>query len=164
MRATSLFIVSALTSGLFANPIAVPERQLLDIRQASPPKPAPCVRINPPPDAKTTEARFNAFAKVFIYDQNITEAFTYIVKDYINHNPAAENGFDSAWNILSPIWASQDITPLRTTFDAATNQGWLNYQTATFGEVVDRFRWEGGCIAEHWDAGEVYPGKEYSLH
>ena len=94
-----------------------------------------------------------------------------------NHNPFAQNGSDSAWGILSPIWASQNITPLRTTFQSP--QSWLNYKTGAFGEVVDRFRWEGGCIAEHvclaniledlsdqllivgqWDQGEVFPSEE----
>lgn len=27
--------------------------------------------------------------------------------------------------------------------------GWLNYNASGIGEVVDRFRWEGGCIVEH---------------
>lgn len=35
---------------------------------------------------------------------------------------------------------------LRTKFESP--QSWLNYKNS-FGTVVDRFRWEGGCIAEH---------------
>lgn len=58
----------------------------------------------------------------------------------------AQNGFDSAWNILSPIWGNQQITVLGTKFEGA--QGWLNYRSS-FGTIVDRFRWEAGCIAEH---------------
>lgn len=50
------------------------------------------------------------------------------------------------WDLLSPIWGSQDITVLRTKFESP--QSWLNYKNS-FGTVVDRFRWEGGCIAEH---------------
>jgi len=26
--------------------------------------------------------------------------------------------------------------------------GWVNYRSG-FGTIVDRFRWEDGCIAEH---------------
>lgn len=63
-----------------------------------------------------------------------------------NHNPLAQNGSASAWGILSPIWAQQSITVLGTRFRG--NQGWLNYRS-TFGTIVDRFRWEGGCIVEH---------------
>ncbi|KAJ4321398.1 hypothetical protein N0V94_002935 [Neodidymelliopsis sp. IMI 364377] len=118
----------------------------VSVRQESLVKPAPCVR-----DASTTEVqtklRSEAFAKAFIYEKDITEAFKYIVLDYINHNPLAQNGSDSAWGLLSPIWVAQNITPLRTTFQG--QQSWLNYETRAFGEVVDRFRWEGGCIVEH---------------
>lgn len=64
-----------------------------------------------------------------------------------NHNPLAQNGSDSAWSILSPIWASQILTSQRTTFHGS--QSWLEYENAVLGKVVDRFRWEGGCIVEH---------------
>ncbi|KAF3048397.1 hypothetical protein E8E12_011763 [Didymella heteroderae] len=130
-------------------------------RQTTFVKPPPCVRKNSIP-RRQTKQRSKAFAHAFIYTQNITEAFTYIVSDYINHNPLAQNGSDSAWSILSPIWASQNITPLRTTFQ--DTQSWLEYDNAAFGRVVDRFRWEGGCIVEHWDQGEVFPSGKSSLH
>lgn len=38
---------------------------------------------------------------------------------------------------------------LRTAFKEP--QSWLNYRSG-FGEIVDRFRWEGGCIVEHVSA------------
>ncbi|KAF2683882.1 hypothetical protein K458DRAFT_368364 [Lentithecium fluviatile CBS 122367] len=159
MRLLALLPALLLPTGLLAAPaVTTPvEYAALDSRQARPAKPAPCERVKPEPNVTYVEERFNAFAQAFIYKKNITEAFKYITKDYINHNPAAQNGFDSAWNILSPIWGSQNITPLRTTFNGTRLTGWLNYRTGSFGEVVDRFRWEGGCIAEHWDQGEKYP-------
>ncbi|KAF2729253.1 hypothetical protein EJ04DRAFT_447611 [Polyplosphaeria fusca] len=124
-------------------------------RQARPAKPKPCEPMSPAPTEEETKARFDQFAKAFIYDKNITRAFEFINKGYINHNPAAQNGFDSAWNILSPMWGSGSITPIRTAFKSP--QGWLNYKSGSFGEVVDRYRWEAGCIAEHWDQGEKFP-------
>lgn len=66
-----------------------------------------------------------------------------------NHNPLADNGAQNAYDILSPIWGGLSITVRGTTFDAETDQGWLKYDTESFGTVVDRFRWEGGCIVEH---------------
>ena len=57
------------------------------------------------------------------------------------------------WDILSPIWGSQSITVLRTKFESP--QSWLNYRSG-FGTVVDRYRWEGGCIAEHVRPFHVY--------
>lgn len=90
-----------------------------------------------------------------------------------NHNPAAQNGSQSAWDILSPFWDSSSTTYIRST--VAEDMSWVNYNTGGFGQVVDRFRWEAGCIAEHvshtysprnasqlltetqWDQGEEYP-------
>lgn len=86
----------------------------------------------------------------------------------------ADNGAQNAWNILSPIWGSFQHVLLRSTIK--DNMSWVNYRAGFLGEVVDRFRWEGGCIVEHvswpmrivttktvsnmqqqWDQGEVYP-------
>ena len=78
-----------------------------------------------------------------------------------NHNPAAQNGFDSAWNILSPIWKNQQITVLRTKYNGT--QGWLNYRSG-FGEVVDRYRWEAGCIAEHVSFFTFRVRRQYANH
>ncbi|CAI4213646.1 unnamed protein product [Parascedosporium putredinis] len=104
-------------------------------------------RQDPAPTEEETEELFNAFAKAFITDNNITEAFTYIAEDYINHNPLAQNGFMSAWNILSGIWGGISKTLIGTAYDA--DMSWVNYQASGLGTIVDRFRWEGGCIAEH---------------
>jgi hypothetical protein len=142
-------------------------------RQTALVKPPPCLRNNST-TPRQTKKRSKAFARAFIYTQNITEAFTYIVSDYVvrlsdssdsgkrslhreqNHNPLAQNGSDSAWSILSPIWASQNTTPLRNTFQGT--HSWLEYDNAAFGRVVDRFRWEGGCIVEHV-SGAVDPSE-----
>ncbi|RYP89439.1 hypothetical protein DL770_004409 [Monosporascus sp. CRB-9-2] len=149
MRALSSLVVFLAPLGSLAAPAggALGARQRLQ-------QPPPCVRVTPEPSPAETEARFDAFANAFLVTKNITEAFLYIAEDYINHNPYAENGAKAAWDILSPIWGSQSITVLRTKFEG--DQGWLNYRSG-FGTIVDRFRWEGGCIAEHWDAGEVFP-------
>ena len=89
-----------------------------------------------------------------------------------NHNPLAENGFSNALDILGPIWGNQQLTLLRSHFEG--NMSWVNYQSS-FGNIVDRFRWEAGCIVEHvseiplclrdlahadlfqWDQGEQFP-------
>lgn len=129
--------------------------KVLAARQGSQPPPF-CVRQeDPAPTEEETEELFNAFAKAFITDNNITEAFTYIAEDYINHNPLAQNGFMSAWNILSGIWGGISKTLIGTAYDA--DMSWVNYQASGLGTIVDRFRWEGGCIAEHWDQGERMP-------
>jgi hypothetical protein len=34
---------------------------------------------------------------------------------------------------------------------------WVNYRSGGFGEVVDRFRWDAGCIAEHVRYHLIHP-------
>ncbi|SPO07035.1 uncharacterized protein DNG_09729 [Cephalotrichum gorgonifer] len=116
--------------------------------------PEPCQRQDPPPTEEETEALFDQFVQAFITEADISEAFKYIVEDYINHNPLAQNGFANALDILGPFWGGQQLTLIRTHFEG--DMSWVNYRSS-FGNIVDRFRWEGGCIAEHWDQGEQFP-------
>ncbi|OAL44953.1 hypothetical protein IQ07DRAFT_549336 [Pyrenochaeta sp. DS3sAY3a] len=164
MHITSLLTPFLLLSSTLATPLSPPSAlapATLNTRQTAPVKPAPCVR-NPATSVRVTKKRAQKFAKAFIYEQDISKAFEFIAADYINHNPLAQNGSDSAWGILSPIWAAQNFTAQRTAFDFP--QSWVGYTSAAFGPIVDRFRWEGGCIVEHWDQGEVFPaGKECAV-
>ncbi|KAF4968329.1 hypothetical protein FSARC_4275 [Fusarium sarcochroum] len=118
-------------------------------------KPPPCEAIHPPPTEHTTRKRFHKFAHAFVLTKNLTEAFSYIANNYTNHNPYADDGFDVAWDFLAPVWPTTNITLYRTLF--TDDMGRLNYNASGVGEVIDRFRWENGCIVEHWDVGEVWP-------
>ncbi|KAF5026416.1 hypothetical protein F66182_1481 [Fusarium sp. NRRL 66182] len=118
-------------------------------------KPPPCEALHPPPSEYATKKRFYKFAHAFMLEKNLTNAFAYIAENYTNHNPFADDGFDVAFDFLAPAWPTTNITLYRTLFKG--NMGWLNYNTSSFGEVIDRFRWEKGCIVEHWDVGETWP-------
>ncbi|KAH6696944.1 hypothetical protein F5X68DRAFT_238233 [Plectosphaerella plurivora] len=145
-----LFVAQAFAAAI-ADPDPTP---VLHARQ-SVVTPPPCQPISPPPTERETEQRFDEFANAFLRTKNLTNAFEYISSTYINHNPFAEDGPNAALDVLGPVWPNIDITVLRTAFRG--DQGWLNYNFTGGGEVVDRFRWEAGCIVEHWDAGEVFP-------
>lgn len=45
--------------------------------------PEPCQRQDPPPTEEETEALFDLFVQAFITEADISEAFKYIVDDYI---------------------------------------------------------------------------------
>ncbi|KAI0381425.1 hypothetical protein F5Y04DRAFT_81888 [Hypomontagnella monticulosa] len=143
MRTSTLFAIVSAPLVALAAPIVVP-RQTAKF----------CTRITPAPTAEETEARFNEFADQFLVKKDVYKAFEYILPEYINHNPMAQNGAQNALDILAPIWPSQSITVLRTKFEGEFS--WLNYRNS-FGEIVDRYRWEDGCIIEHWDQGETFP-------
>ncbi|KAK2774767.1 hypothetical protein FQN52_004218 [Onygenales sp. PD_12] len=134
---------------------APPSKVIINARQGAVVTPPPCVAMDPAPTEAETEARFDIFAEAFLVRKNLTEAFEYISSTYINHNPMADDGPNAALDALGPFWSGLQITVLRTAFEGEF--GWLNYQSSMVGEVVDRFRWEAGCIVEHWDQGEQFP-------
>lgn len=49
------------------------------------------------------------------------------------------------------------MTAKRNTF--ISPMSWVNYDSS-FGDVVDRFRWEGGCIVEHVSYKQLVMGAE----
>ncbi|XXH01044.1 60S ribosomal protein L28 [Hypoxylon texense] len=111
--------------------------------------PPPCVALDPAPSEEETEARFDEFADALIVQRNLTRAFEYISATYINHDPAITgDGPNAALDGLSMFWNFTTLTPLRQTF--IDDQGWLNYQASGIGTIVDRFRFEAGCIVEHF--------------
>src|SRR3569833_2094304 len=132
---------------------------------AAPPAPPPCKRKSPPTSEVETKARFDKFVDAFIVNSNITAAFEYIAEDYIashatgtpictstladgeyRQNNGAKTGSAASWNFLGPLWGKQNFALIRIYFK--DDMSWVNYRGST-GEVVDRFRWDAGCIAEH---------------
>ena len=59
----------------------------------------------------------------------------------------AQNGAEWARNFLSGVWSNQNINVKRTLY--RDNTSWLNYAGSFGSDVIDRYRWEGGCIVEH---------------
>lgn len=62
-----------------------PDSELADtvvVRQ-SPIKPQPCRALSPSPTKHETKKRFHCFVNAFLLSKNLTEAFSYITKDYI---------------------------------------------------------------------------------
>ncbi|KAK3352778.1 hypothetical protein B0T25DRAFT_453631 [Lasiosphaeria hispida] len=112
-----------------------------------------CERSSPaPPDAEV-KARHDKFVDAFLVKKDVVEAFTYIAADYINNGAA--NGAQGALDFLSRVWKNQTIAIHRTQYN--NNTSLLNYDGSYGKNIIDRYRWTGGCIAEHWDRGEVWP-------
>jgi len=80
MRASVIFPTFLAPLAVLALPATVDS--IFAERQASPVKPAPCVR-NPSTTVAQTEQRAAAFAEAFISKPDISKAFTFIAKDYI---------------------------------------------------------------------------------
>ncbi|KAK0639407.1 hypothetical protein B0T16DRAFT_243454 [Cercophora newfieldiana] len=117
--------------------------------------PAPCAPLNPPPTEEEMKERFDKFANAFLVTKNLTEAFSYISASYKQHRPGVQDGPNFVLDVLGPIWPTINITNQRWT--SKGDYGWLNYKTSAFGEIVDKYKFEAGCITEHWDDGEAFP-------
>ncbi|KAK4455104.1 hypothetical protein QBC34DRAFT_465050 [Podospora aff. communis PSN243] len=134
--------------------LRTPRTRSIEIRQVV--TPAPCVALNPPPTEDQMKARFDAFANAFLVTKNLTEAFSYISKSYKQHRPGVQDGPDFVLDVLGPIWPTITITEPRWTSNAEF--GWLNYKTSVFGEIVDKYKFEAGCITEHVSDDALTPG------
>src|SRR3989337_4577741 len=83
MRFTILASALLVPLGALAAPHAL-DSAALEERQNRPAKPTPCERISPDPTPEEYQARFDEFAKAFIYNpKNISRAFEFITQDYI---------------------------------------------------------------------------------
>ncbi|KAI0880885.1 uncharacterized protein GGS22DRAFT_77746 [Annulohypoxylon maeteangense] len=143
-------------SGTMALPSVEPPNMVHDAVETIA-TPQPCAFINPLPSEEETRTRFDQFANAFMVKHNLTEAFEYVSSIYINHSPLSPgDGPDIALSTLSTFWDHIQITPLHQKFEG--NMGWINYNAMPKGVITDRFRWEAGCIVEHWDEDQ-FPNK-----
>ncbi|KAM7185498.1 hypothetical protein V8F33_012385 [Rhypophila sp. PSN 637] len=156
---TLLAAVAPLT--VLAAPVAVETESIwaLAARQAgqvnAPGDAKFCNKVDPAPSEEEIQARHDKFVDAFLVKKDVKLAFTYIAPEYINHNPMAQNGAQWALNLLGGIWGGQNIRVRRTMY--RDGMSYLNYDGSYGSNIIDRYRWEGGCIVEHWDAGEKWP-------
>jgi predicted SnoaL-like aldol condensation-catalyzing enzyme len=135
-----------------------------------------CTQANaaPPADAALTEANRKVvthFIDLFYTQHKVREAFeTYVVPEYIQHNPIATDGRDAAINALEPFFKS--MPNLKHEVHRILVDGNLAavHVKGTSGPsdrgfaVVDLFRLENGKIVEHWDVIQPVPEKSANSH
>lgn len=109
----------------------------------------------------------DAFVERLWIKKDVTAAFNdYVLETYIQHNPTLPSGRDASsrgLNIGIPLW--------NVTIQQKAIQGdisflhWKNagldvpgfFPAARYHAIVNIFRWEGACIAEHWDTIQAAP-------
>ena len=109
-------------------------------------------------------------AKLFYHQKNIRKAFeTYVVPEYIQHNPMIADGRYAAIALLEPMFlrpgARFDVKRILVDSDLAAVH--LHGQTNpenNGGAVVDLFRLKDGKIVEHWDVLQPIPEKSANAH
>jgi predicted SnoaL-like aldol condensation-catalyzing enzyme len=110
------------------------------------------------------------FARTFYAEKNVRKAFmTWVVPDYIQHNPGVADGRDAAIAALAPMFsrpgATFDVKRILVDGDHAVIHLHGRGDPATPGAAVaDIYRLKDGKIVEHWDVLQPIPGKSANPH
>ena len=121
------------------------------------------------PDNRVIVTRF---ADLFYRQKKVDEAFsTYVVPDYIQHNPGLADGREAAIAALKPLFGREDhtfaIERILVDGDLAAIHIRVTSPTpaGTHGAaVVDLYRLANGKIVEHWDVIQLVPDKSANAH
>lgn len=119
-----------------------------------------------PPRAATAaeqEEIFKRFYQRLWVEKDVVGAFTeHVSPDYIQHNPYATSGRQSALDYLTPRWPGWKFTLAHFAF--SNGYGWVHVKQELIDEpeepfeaVVDILRMNGTCIVEHWDVIQSLP-------
>jgi predicted SnoaL-like aldol condensation-catalyzing enzyme len=116
----------------------------------------------PPRAASSIEQQsiFNAFVRTFYIENNSSAAMTnYVATDYIQHNPSLLSGRQNAMDFLASYTTNFTFTVQHIGFES--NLGWVHVKVESPDQPVtaifDLYRFNGSCIAEHWDVIQAMP-------
>lgn len=110
------------------------------------------------------------FARIFYAEKDVKRAFeTYVVPDYIQHNPGIADGRDAAIAALAPMFsrpgARFEVKRIVVDGDLAVIHLFGQGDPATTGAAVaDIYRLKDGKIVEHWDVLQPMPEKSANPH
>lgn len=110
------------------------------------------------------------FARIFYTEKDVDRAFqTYVVADYIQHNPGIADGRQAAIDALKPMFSRPDaqfeVKRIIVDGDMAVIHLFGRGDPSTPGAAVaDIYRLKGGKIVEHWDILQLMPSKSANPH
>jgi len=148
LLASSLLLLNV--SGVFAHPGGSPNNGLTCVpgRRAA-------------PDQQS--ANFARFVQTLFVQKNVAKGFNeHALESYIQHNPDMLSGRNTSIAYLSENAPHWTITIAHQGFDNGI--GFIHWKLSyppfgaqDFMVVADFFRYEGSCIAEHWDSIQPAP-------
>lgn len=111
------------------------------------------------------------FSQLFFVEKKWREAFlTYVAEDYIQHNPAAQDGRAAALQHLGPVFDANPAlkVDIKRIFGdevhvAVHYHSVMQPNTRGFA-AVDMFRVKDCKIVEHWDVIQAVPEKSANPH
>ncbi|KAI3580744.1 hypothetical protein IWW34DRAFT_616750 [Fusarium oxysporum f. sp. albedinis] len=104
---------------------------------------------------------FTNFLRKFYFEKDVFRAGReHILLNAINHNPNVVGDREASLAWVAPRIAEWNITIANSGF--ADNVGWSHVKVegpdmGRYTVAVDIWRFEGSCIAEHWDALQLAP-------
>lgn len=110
---------------------------------------------------------WNDFVEKVHYEKAILPAFQQYVHEnltrHTNNVPGPECQAECTARIWERVFAPVNFTIFHQILDVKSGLGWLhtravNTSAESEGDVTavfDLFRWENGCIVEHWDAFQM---------
>ena len=111
------------------------------------------------------------FIDLFYGQGRVREAFmTYVAPGYIQHNPVAADGRDTAIAALEPYFASQpnairEVQRIIVDGNLAAVHVRVRQNPQDRGvAIVDILRLENGMIVEHWDVIQAVPERSANPH
>lgn len=110
------------------------------------------------------------FARLFYVERDVRQAFeTYVVPDYIQHNPGVPDGREAAIALLQPMFSdhnrSFEVRKIIVDGDLAAIHIFARPDPAARGAAVaDFYRLKDGKIVEHWDVIQPIPEKSANAH
>jgi predicted SnoaL-like aldol condensation-catalyzing enzyme len=119
---------------------------------------------------EANRAIVSEFVDLFYRKKRVREAFeTYVVEDYIQHNPNIADGREAAILGLEPMFSKSTfmIEVKRILVDGDMAVVHLHARSSPKergGSVMDMFRLENGKIVEHWDVLQEIPEKSANAH
>ncbi|KAF6764241.1 hypothetical protein DFP72DRAFT_1163252 [Ephemerocybe angulata] len=107
------------------------------------------------------------YAYILFVKKDVKAAFDAFVPGpvYIQHNPNIVSGRDAIIEALTGPWATPDLVFDHIQAWAGEGYGMVHYRTwggggAVHLSVMDRMKFQGTCIVEHWDLMQSITGNE----
>ena len=109
------------------------------------------------------------FARLFYTERDVPAAFeSFVVEDYIQHNPTVPDGRAAAVEMLAPKFstpgAAFDIQRILVDGDLALIHIKATFPGNPVAAVADIYRLAEGKIVEHWDVLQRMPDEVANDH
>ncbi|KAJ7183482.1 hypothetical protein C8R46DRAFT_1209642 [Mycena filopes] len=121
-----------------------------------------------PASPREQQAIFEKYAELLYVKRAPVAAYAYIPANQIQHNPYTLDGAATSFPVVNSIIgnSSLGVEVLHQAFAAPF--GWVHWRLDGFypapAALLDLYRFEGGCILEHWDITQEVPADAINPH